>query len=196
LGITSNTNESADGTRKTTDSYTNIALFWPGGVTPYQIPRLAFDVNVASGFTVGGSIGFASLSGTHKVEQPTGTTDEDGPTITLLAFAPRLGYILHLSDQFAFWPRLGVTYYNLKTKDNTPPTTSTTTGSGLGLDLEPIFVFSPVSHFGFTFGPVADIPLTGSTSRETTPTPVGGNQPDTKAKFMNFGIAVGVLGYF
>jgi len=92
-----------------------------------------------------------------------------------------------------------VTYYNVKSKSTNPtavpPTTSTSTVSGFGLNLEPMFVLSPTDHFGIVLGPVVDIPLSGSSSRElspsTTPAP-----PDDKVKFTNYGLTVGILGYF
>ena len=40
--------------------------------------------------------------------------------------------------------------------------------SQLALDLEPLFVITPVTHFGVTIGPVFDIPVTGSASTTTS----------------------------
>jgi len=75
------------------------------------------------------------------------------------------------------------------------PTTNKTSLTGIGLNFEPMFVLSPADHFGIVAGPVVDIPLSGKSSSERTPQ-VGTPQPDTKVKFMNYGLSVGLLGYF
>jgi hypothetical protein len=196
--------EDGDGSGTQTTSRTNVALFWPPLsllTSPYEIPRLAFDVVAASGLTLGGSVGFISGTGTTKSEPANGAigSERDDPTITVLAIAPRLGFALPLSARFAFWPRAGVTYYSFKSESTgagVNRTTTKTTSNGLGLDLEPIFVFSPVSNFGITIGPIVDFPLSGSRSTERTPL---GQQPapaDDKLKFTNYGGTVGLLGYF
>jgi hypothetical protein len=116
----------------------------------------------------------------------------------MFALAPRVGYVVPISSEFAFWPRAGVTYYSFKSSNTSPgmnPVTSKTTTSGVGLDLEPMFVFSPAAHFGITAGPVLDFPLSGSQSRETTPSN-GPAQADDKVKYTNYGLTIGLLGYF
>jgi len=196
--------DGATGT-KTTDSRTNIALLWPSlpvlTLEPYGIPRAAVDFSVASGFTVGGSIGFFSGTGSTKREPAAGgvSVETDDPTVTMFTFAPRVGYALPLAPQFAFWPRAGVTYYNIgvsSTNTANPPVTNKTTLSGFGIDLEPMFVFTPVPHFGITASPVVDIPVSGTSHSERTPP--GTNPPpiDDKVKFLNFGLTFGLLGYF
>jgi hypothetical protein len=203
LEFSSVSSESTAGGGKTTDSTTSIALFWPplsALQSPYQIPHLAFDYIIPGGLTVGGSIGFVSGSGKTKSEPAAGgvSVENDDPTTTILAFAPRVGYALPLTPLFSFWPRGGITYYSIKserTSGGMVPTTNKTTTSGLGFDLEPMFVLSPADHFGFVAGPVVDIPLSGTTSREQSP-PSATPQPDTKVKFLNYGLTIGVLGYF
>jgi hypothetical protein len=190
---------------KTTDSRTNIALLWPSlpilTLTPYDTPRVAVDFGAGGGFTVGGSIGFFTGSGSTKREPAAGgvSVETDDPTVTMIAFAPRVGFALPLTPQFSFWPRAGVTYYNIRvssTNTANPPVTNKTTLSGFGVDLEPMFVFTPVPHFGITAGPVVDIPLSGTSHSERTPP--GPNPPpiDDKVKFLNFGLTFGLLGHF
>jgi hypothetical protein len=75
------------------------------------------------------------------------------------------------------------------------PVTSKTSINGLGLDLEAMFVFSPAEHFGISAGPVFDLPLSGTSSSEQSPQ-IGPASVDDKVKFMNYGLAVGILGNF
>src|SRR5258708_3824021 len=75
LSLSSVATEDGDSHDKTTASRTNISLlFRPLSAvqSPYEIPRAAFDVNVASGFTVGGAIGFLSSTGKTKTEPAMG----------------------------------------------------------------------------------------------------------------------------
>lgn len=204
LSFTTTRTESGDGSGQTqTDTDTAVSLLLPNGTTPYQIPRGAFDVVVVSGFTVGGAIGYGTRSGTTKLEQNGVSTERDSPSTTVFAFAPRVGYVLPLSETFAFWPRGGVTYYNIKTEltlsglgPGATQTTSTISQNGLAMDLEAMFVFSPVSYFGITAGPLLDFPLSGSQSSEINPNPTGTAIPDDKVKYTSFGVTFGILGYF
>jgi hypothetical protein len=182
----------------TTTSGTNGSLlFGPnftgdlGSVSPYMTPRLAFDFLPIESLTIGGSIGFASTgSETERLGQPT----DDNGTITAFALTPRVGYILPLADWVYFWPRLGVTYFNVSaTNAPTPPTPQVTTSiNGFAINIEPGFVFSPVPHFGISVMPVADIPLAGSSTQDPDPTP----EPETRIRIRNIGAVVGILGYF
>jgi hypothetical protein len=192
-----------DGTTgdKQTTSRTDISLLWPSmtvdTISPYTIPHLAADFVVISGLTVGGSVGFGRSTGTLKNEPVNAPTAErDADTITLFTFAPRIGYALAITPQIAFWPRAGVTYYSINAQGtNAVGVTRNDTIKGFGVNLEPMFVFSPVPHFGFTAGPVVDLPLSGSESVDRTPATTP-NPPADKVRFRNWGLAVGVLGYF
>jgi hypothetical protein len=76
------------------------------------------------------------------------------------------------------------------------PTTNKSTASGVGLNIDPMFVFIPATHFGITAGPYLDLPLGGSTSREVTQNGVTTSPADDSTKFTSFGLKVGLLGAF
>jgi hypothetical protein len=189
---------------KQTISRTDVSLLFPPlseVQSPYEIPRAAIDFNVASGFTVGGAIGYMTSSGKSKREPAMGgmSVETDLPTLTMLSFSPRVGYALPIAPLFGFWPRVGITYFNIGTSSTSTgmiPVTRKTTTTGFGVDIEPMFVFSPVSHFGITGGPVIDIPLSGTSSTTITPTPMGPAPVDDKVKYTNYGVQFGLLGYF
>lgn len=125
-----------------------VSFGWGGrGVevlTPYEIPRAAVDVFVAEQLSIGGSLGFASVS--YDRDDGKDRADYDS-----FIFAPRVGYIWGLSDVFSFWLRGGISYH------------SNTGGheNGLGLTVEPTFVLMPAEHFGIVFGPTLDLDLVG-----------------------------------
>jgi hypothetical protein len=161
-----------------------------GGV-PYSTPRVAFDFLPIESLTLGGSIGFVTMSGERE---SLNTPPRDINSITAFVFAPRVGWVLQLADWVYFWPRVGGTYYSLTITDPATPTSpeSSVSFSGFALNFEPAFVFSPVPHFGISVMPVADIPLAGSTSQDPDPTP----EPDTSVKIRNFGGTVGLVAFF
>ena len=173
------------------DTYQQSSLSLFVGSTPpqdtfYTVPRLGLDYVITSHLTVGGDVVLYTTLGTSG---STGNNSSgSGPTTFLFGLAPRVGYVLAFSDMFAFWPRGGLSWYT--TSSNGPGDT----GGGLNqlaLDLDPQFVITPVSHFGFTAGVTADIPLTGghSVTENNTTTSAG-------ASILFVGATVGMLGYF
>lgn len=184
----------------TTDSGTNATFAFGSSLTlssasvlPYTTPRLAFDFLPIESLTLGGSIGYASSTGQREDAQG---ASRDTSTLTAFAITPRVGYVLPLADWVYFWPRLGFTYFHLSI-DQPPPSTTSSSANGFAIDIEPAFVFAFVPHFGITVTPVADIPLTGSSTTERTD-PVSGAtvSADEDVTIRNFGATVGILGYF
>jgi hypothetical protein len=205
LSFSSISTEPGTGGGKTTDSRTSIALLWPPltavSYSPYQIPHASLDFIVPGGLSVGGSLGFISGSGTRKTEAANGgaSVERDDPSITILTFAPRVGYALGLAPSIVFWPRGGITFYSIKQDSTTTlgmqSVTTKNTISGLGLNLEANVVLMVAEHFGIIGGPVLDIPLSGTSSTEVTPQ-TGPAPADDKVKFTNYGLAIGLLGAF
>ena len=78
---------------------------------------------------------------------------------------------------------------------SSPVCSSSNSASGFGLNLDPMLVFSPVSHMGITIGPNIDLPLTGSAENERK---TGNVTVTTKSDvtYRNFGVTVGVLAHF
>ncbi len=183
---------------RSTDSHTVTSMsFVTHGIaynTFYNIPRFAFDYTVWSHLTVGGSI-FVSFqlgnSTTHTDPNGVSVTN-DNSKITYWGLAPRVGYILQLSDLFAFWPRGGFSFNDASTSipvRNGPSESATLTQ--WALDLEPIFVITPVQHVGFTIGGAIDIPFAGSISATT-----GGTTVSLDQSQFHFGITGGMLVWF
>jgi hypothetical protein len=207
LTFPSVTIEDGDNGDKATLSRTNASLLFPAPslvsgniiLNPYDLPRAGIDFNAASGFTVGGSIGFWSGTGKTKDEPVMGpATETDNGSITMFMISPRVGYVIPISPLFAFWPRGGITFFTLGTETTNMgpmPVTTKRRTNGFSADIEAMFVLTPVSHFGITFGPIVDLPLSGSRSVSQEP-PDPTPPPDDKVKYTNYGLNVGVLGYF
>ncbi|MBI5532315.1 MAG: hypothetical protein HY898_06355 [Deltaproteobacteria bacterium] len=189
---------------ETKGSTTSIALLWNSQgsgdtLNVSQIPRLSFDYFVIDGLSVGGSLGYASLSGKYKQTKPQESPETDLPSTSAFAFAPRVGYAIMFTDMIGIWPRGGITYWSSKTESKsqtTPVVTTTDKTSGLDLNIEGMLVIVPAPHFAFTLGPVIDFGLTGSSETERSPDPNPAPKNDITLKHTNFGLAFGLLGYF
>lgn len=192
---------------KTSDSGSSIALLFASDtsipVNPHTVPRLAFDYAVINHLTVGGAVvvGFG-LGGSHKVETGDRSPKNDADKTTVFGIAPRVGYVLPLGNTFGFWPRAGFAFYSISSKsednaNNGNKTIITNATSVLSLDLDPQFVWVPLQHFFAHFGPILNVPLTGSRSTESEPAN-GGTTDTTKNDFsiVHFGLSAGLGGWF
>jgi hypothetical protein len=168
----------------------------------HSIPRVSGDVVLPTPITIGGSIPFAAgLGGTRETKQtPGGSRSVDAPNVTIFGFVPRVGYLLNLSDLFSFWPRAGVGIYSQSStskevNNNGVEVKTTDTTTAFSLDLDPQFVIHPVPHFGFSFGPLINIPLSGKVETETETGPTS-NTVKNDLSIFHFGITASLLGWF
>jgi hypothetical protein len=169
----------------------------PTLVTVYNVPRFAVDYTVWKHLTVGGSVWAYFQLGNSITHSAPGQPDvtDDQPKVIYWGLAPRAGWILHLSDLFAFWPRGGISFNDTQTKQTrrmgnmTVDETDTTTQ--WAIDLEPMFAFTPVPHAAITAGPVVDIPFAGSDSRSA-----GGTTVSNDVTMFHFGLTAGLLIWF
>lgn len=172
----------------------------------HSVPRVAFDINIIDRLTLGLGFAFAfGFGGSVKVEQVIGpnatrTTKTDAPTATMFGIAPRVGYILPLSEHLALWPRGGFAFYSVSLKNdnvdnnNNVITTQKVTDTIFSIDLDPQLVIIPTEHFFFTVGPMLNIPLTGGRTYTTT---TGGRsvEDDQDISVLHFGIHASIGGY-
>jgi hypothetical protein len=179
--------------------HTGFGLLLSSPSTVHMLPRMALDLAIIDGLTVGAGLGVFVGDRATITSNDGATVEAQGPTTTAMLFAPRVGYALHLSHIVSFWIRVGFTYYRTnaeteRTIANVVTTTSDRT-SGLAFDLEPTFLFQPFDHFGFTAGIVADLPLTGDHTNEVS---AGNTTRSTSIKqtVRNVGIVASMLGLF
>jgi hypothetical protein len=200
FGLTFNrtTTETATGDRSV--DHTGFGLFLSQPTTVHMQPRVALDVLVADGFTLGGSFGF--FVGDRETSTTTGGNtmmDDLRPVTTAVVLAPRAGFAVGLGHVVSLWLRAGITYFNSGDEQRVMVGGNSITvanrTSGLAFDIEPTLLFSPFPHFAFTAGLVADVPLTGTQKTETTV----GNTTTTTSRdrtIRNFGVVAGLLGMF
>jgi hypothetical protein len=179
----------------TTFSQTSFSFFW-GSTAPedtfFTVPRIGLDYVLAPHFTIGGELVLfvtAGASSSIATNTPAGTTTTPNQSTTRTTFgiAPRVGYVLELTNLFSLWLRGGFSFYT----EGDSQTLGTNTGSGVNqfaLDLEPQFVITPLAHVGITLGPTLDLPLFGQRWQDP-------NQSAYDAVLF-FGINAGLLVYF
>ncbi|WP_394836075.1 hypothetical protein LVJ94_04105 [Pendulispora rubella] len=163
----------------------------------FDVPRASLDYAIIDHLTIGGSV-FVAFDVSHSRTNKGGnlTQDVDLSKESFFGFAPRVGYVLPLSASVAFWPRGGFSYIrrNFQSPDSSDADLSASVDQ-FALDLEPMFVLSPVPHFGITVGANIDIPVTGKNK-----TDVRNGNTTTSVSFDStqfyLGATAGILGYF
>lgn len=177
-------------------------------VDPHTLPRVAFDFTVIDRLTLGAALAFGvGFAGQQTAEAVAGgvktTTKTDDPRSWVIGFTPRVGYVLPLGDHLAFWPRGGLGVYHASLhQDRTVANNDVETSVGdtlLSLDLDPQLVVVPYPHLFFTVGPVANIPLAGSRTTDTTTTAGGATRSvsvDNDISVFRIGLSASIGGWF
>ena len=167
------------------DSFTGISLGWRGVAggsvatsNPLDAPRVAFDYFVIDKLSVGGSLGYVSVS-----EDDDGNEGFGIDQYSALLFNPRVGYALMFSEAIGFWPQGGFTYYSVSLQD-------IYSASGLALTFNLPFVFSPANHFAIQAGPYVDLGITGTIEDETN-----NPAPDHDLRYRSIGLQIGLMGW-
>jgi hypothetical protein len=167
------------------DSFTEISLGWRGAASgsisnsnPLDAPRMGFDYFVVDNLSVGGSLGYVTVSESDDGPEGFGTDQ-----YSTLLFNPRVGSSLMFSEAVGFWPQGGFSYYSVSMPD-------VYSASGVALTINLPFVLSPANHFAILVGPYVDFGLTGSFEDESD-NPV----PDHDLKYRSIGLQVGLMGW-
>jgi hypothetical protein len=164
-------------------------------------PRLALDVFVAPGLSLGGSFAYQQRSGAQERVYTPSTLEPGGkrdlPTYSTLSFSPRIGYAVQLSPSFALWPRAGITYsnYRMKQTNNNSNGTSSTDKTSIDftdVSLEVMAVALAMPHFAILVGPYLDLPLGGGVKATNDGVE---QQSSTEVSYWSVGLSLGVAGY-
>jgi hypothetical protein len=197
----------------TTFNGSSISLLWGnnavsgGGVigggnpTFFTTPRVGFDYVVIPNLTIGGDLYvFFTLGQSRTTTTGDRSVSIDQPSGNAFGFAPRVGYIIGLSEPLSIWLRGGFSFNHAGTSQNVNGCNNdnTTSVNLVGLDIDPQLVISPIPHFAFTVGPAIDFGFAGGASSSTI-TGQACNVTTTVSEgytAYNFGITGGLLGWF
>jgi hypothetical protein len=153
------------------DDFTSLSFGWratPDGLSPFDVPRFAFDYLIIDHLSIGGSLGYASVD-----------ADQQNDFSTFI-IAPRIGYAYAFGRVVGIWPRGGFTYHSTNVDNGFDE-------KGFALTLECPFTFSPTQHFAFHIGPTFDIDMFGDRDNRVD---------DGDRTYRAFGINGGLLGWF
>ena len=173
-----------------------------GGPMPSSTPRLALDVFVIPGLSVGTSLIYLNRSGSQDTKATVlGTTltqTRDTPTTSSFILSPRVGYAAVLSPNFAIWPRAGITYSWYKTTAKDTNAAGATTENKISADITDISVevmaaIVPVPHVVLLVGPVLDIPLGGGAKSVNAGTEATDHP---SVSYLSVGLTTGLAAYF
>jgi hypothetical protein len=174
------------------------------GFGPSLLPRVGLDGVLGPGVTLGGSVFYTRTSGETENETSSAglstSTKNDAPTIGWFVIHPRIGYALALGDQFALWPRAGITYSSITATTESELTVdgvvtdveTESTFSTTNFSLEVLVAASPVPHTAIVFGPFLDLPLGGSSETERTPSDPTFTNPDDDVSYTAYGLVAGL----
>jgi hypothetical protein len=153
------------------NDYTSISFGWRASpdLSPFDVPRFAFDYLFIDHLSIGGSLGYASVDA------------DQGADYSTFVISPRVGYAYAFGKVVGIWPRAGFTYHSTNIDDDFDE-------KGFALSLECPFTFSPATHFAFHIGPTFDIDMFGS--RDPSPIDKGDRT------YRTFGLNAGLLGWF
>jgi hypothetical protein len=103
---------------------------------------------------------------------------------TIVAIAPRVGFVVPVSDSGAFWFRAGVTYTHMSFGGDRGSLSDLMVGG------EIYYVYTPVEHFGITIGPMLEYGVSGKYTRKSSS---GGSETSIDTKHSLYGLAFGFL---
>lgn len=166
-------------------------------------PRVGLDYTVIPNLTIGAGIGLGYSTSSVKSTAGGTETTVDGPGVTTLFIAPRVGYLIDFSDNLGIWPRGGVTIARSsatspgqsQTQGGVTVTTqeTETTATNIWVTIDAPLVIAPSDHFAFTAGPFLDFPVSSSVSNKSGGTTV---ELDPAPKTTYVGLGIGMLGSF
>ncbi len=195
------------GAEDLTGYYAKSLKYWDRNNQTVELSRQNFSLGLATGgirlgvhyflikgLSLGGTLGFESVSGSNTVQDGNGTYSVDVPTNSRLIIAPRVGYALMFTDKVGLWFRGGLGYERFKQRNSEGDRASYSRDSFFMASADILFVWSPFPHFGLLIGPTGDRSLVGSHFEHSgaAATPDWSND----ARLWRLGITTGLVGYF
>lgn len=169
---------------------TNLSLFsnpLAATTSSYSFPRVAVDVFVVPGLTLGTSLAvFYSSRSTPAMAMGIVASDY---TNKGLSFTPRVGYAARVSPALALWPRAGMTFLFLSADFSSGTSRGSSSANVIAATFEVPLVISLAPRAALLIGPTVDLSISG---KNTISNP---NSPETTIKIKNteFGIQAGLL---
>lgn len=180
------------------DSATQFGLLLSNAGNILVVPRVALDASVGYGITLGGAVGYASVSREGEATATTAAasvkTVTNGPKTSGFVITPRVGW-LSMFGSIGIWLRGGISYWSTSSTSEVATATGKETqkidASGVAATIEPTLLYVPIEHTALSFSALADIPLSG-----TSTATFSGTKQEASAKLRNLGATVGLHLWF
>ncbi len=158
------------------------------------VPRLALDVVVSHGLTVGGFVTVLGSTGTEDLTiDGVDQAEITYPDAVMALGGARVGFLLPLGAKVAFWPRVGAAYAVQRVFGAAG---ARQTIQSLQINLEPTFLISPVPHVGILIHPLIDIGVAGSLESSFVVTGLPVQSSTGSHRVHATGVAAGLVAYF
>lgn len=160
----------------------------------YRFTNLWFspsaDYFVFDHFSVGGLIELTNTqTNVDFTDASLQRRNQDLPTLTNLAFIPRIGVLINVSDRFGIWPRVGFGYGSRQFNEGDPPNTVRNSLSFALLEGDVGLLYRLNETFFVRFAPEFTAALGGSRSRQR---PGSGATDDAKASLWQISVVTGI----
>lgn len=180
------------------DSTTQFGLLLSNGGNILVVPRVALDTALGSGVTLGGAVGYASMTRESAATTYTATssveTQTNGPKTSGFVLAPRVGW-LSMFGSVGVWLRGGFSYWKTSSTNEVATATGKETqemdASGIAATIEPTLLYVPIEHTAMSLSALADLPLSGASTASFS-----GTKQEASAKLRNLGATVGLHVWF
>jgi hypothetical protein len=163
-----------------------------------SLPRWQFDAFIIENLSLGGGILVGYRNDTFPADMVVlGVPVKEKELV--FGFEFKVGYAINFSDSVHWWPRVGVEWVWDRTKlegGETDKILEERTFNALWIMADAPFVFDVTPGFAITFAPTFDFPIIGTVKQKVLVDGALVDAPETKAKILNMGGYMGVLGYF
>ena len=159
FGVSWDKQSFSNGGTSVSESDTSVSVLGKQlSIDPFAGPRVAFDYFVTDAISLGGSVGYSSISMSRDLNSSTAGLTVTGADTTVHGWivSPRVGYGYAFNDNVGLWPRLGFTYVGQSTSS------PDTKGHYFALSAEVPLVITPVPHAMLTIAPTVDWGFAGS----------------------------------
>ncbi len=170
----------------TTNTTTNFGLGLASQSGVMGLGRVGIDYIMDNQLSLGGAIGVSTSGGDTETKAAGITINTESPSATSFVLAPRVGYVLSLSDKLSLWPRGGFTYAHVGV--DAPNGDAVLSASEIALSLEVPLLFMPHGGVGFTLSPTLDWGLSYSVEQN-------GTDADGDYSALDLGLHFGIVAF-
>lgn len=141
---------------------------FPGGDTPYNVPRFGLDTLVTRHLTLGAAMSLKISTGSPS------NAPGDDPLVSLVALSPRVGFFLPVAKEVGFWPRAGMSFSESFARGYDRGARFTELREDAALTADIGIVAAPIRVLGVVLAIGGAVPIAGHAQRSENGTTASG----------------------